>query len=333
MLGDKIKTFQGIILILVAGFASSFTFAQEEPKLVETVVATKASIESHAYLIGVIHSKKETTLYAETSGTVEKISVPSGSSADKNQLLASLKSDTFQRSFELAQVSARLAQERLERLKTLKKTGFSSKVEFEKIQREMLDAQIEAHRTRHDLEQTQFIMPFKGTVGVYKIQEGSFVSAGDEVVTVYDPDDLLIDIHIPEEMLPFIHVGQQAKIAGKVAQISSLQKTIDPETHMGLARIDFSGQEGFIGTSVTVELLLAHKEDVLTLPKEAIFYQDDAAYVYVVQGQKVNLRKVKIGLENEEKKEIIEGLKEGDVVVLRGQISLYDGRAIKVYKP
>jgi len=55
--------------------------------------------------------------------------------------------------------------------------------------------------------------------------------------------------------------------------------------------------------------------------------------VYVVQGQKVNLRKVKIGLENEEKKEIIEGLKEGDVVVLRGQISLYDGRAIKVYKP
>ncbi len=332
-MGGKINILQYVMITLIAGFTCSFTFAQEEPKLVETVVAQKAPIESHAYFIGVIHSKKETTLYAETSGTVEKISVQSGCSADKNQLLAYLKSDTLQRSFELAQVSARLAQERLERLKTLKKTGFSSKVEFEKIQREMLNAQIEAHRTKRDLEQTQFIMPFKGIVGVYKIREGSFVSAGDEVVTVYDPGDLLIDLHIPEEMLPLIHVGQQVKIAGKSAQISSLQKTIDPETHMGLARIDFSGQEGFIGASVKVELLLAHKEDALTLPKEAIFYQNEKPYVYIIQGQKAKLMEVKIGLENEDYKEIISGLKEGEVVVSRGQISLYDGRAVKVYRP
>ena len=68
-------------------------------------------------------------------------------------------------------------------------------------------------------------------------------------------------------------------------------------------------------TIVKIRIVLEHKDNVLWLPPEAVRSFEGRRFVVVREGDRERRVTVKTGIETEDKIEILEGLKEGDVIV------------------
>ena len=80
--------------------------------------------------------------------------------------------------------------------------------------------------------------------------------------------------------------------------------------------LDLKGQEVEAGvTIVKIRIVLEHKDNVLWLPPEAVRSFEGRRFVVVREGDRERRVTVKTGIETEDKIEILEGLKEGDVIV------------------
>ena len=83
---------------------------------------------------------------------------------------------------------------------------------------------------------------------------------------------------------------------------------------------------------VRVEIIIQQKKDVLLIPNDVIAKNETGKIVFIVAKNKAYLRAVKTGLEDAEKTEIVEGLKEGDLVVTAGAQRLKNGVKVKIVR-
>jgi hypothetical protein len=78
---------------------------------------------------------------------------------------------------------------------------------------------------------------------------------------------------------------------------------------------DTKGQELTPGTVTKIRIVLEHKDDVLWLPPEAIRSFEGRRFVVIRRGDREQRASVQIGIETEERVEILEGVEEGDIIV------------------
>ena len=104
--------------------------------------------------------------------------------------------------------------------------------------------------------------------------------------------------------------------------------------HTFSTEISVDNPEGLrAGVFATVKLVAEPRDNVLTIPMHSIVMRDDQKTVYVVDEEnKVSRRVLAVGYCNEEYAEILSGLKDGEVIVTRGQNKLREGSKIKVDK-
>jgi HlyD family secretion protein len=69
---------------------------------------------------------------------------------------------------------------------------------------------------------------------------------------------------------------------------------------------------------------------VLAVPRAAVEISGARRYIYVVDGNRLQRKEIKVGISNETQFEIVDGLKENDVIALPGETALKDGLAIQV---
>ncbi len=89
------------------------------------------------------------------------------------------------------------------------------------------------------------------------------------------------------------------------------------------------------GLNVTCEIAVVDKHDIVLAPMEAITPdKDDNMMVFVVDegGSKIAQRKVSVGINSDMSVEVLEGLSEGELVVLDPQPSYSDGMSVKIKK-
>ena len=81
---------------------------------------------------------------------------------------------------------------------------------------------------------------------------------------------------------------------------------------------------------VEVNIIAAKRSEVPVVPREAVTRRGSDNVVFVVSGQRASRRDVRLGLSDDEKYEVIDGIKAGDQVVVRGLETLTDGTRIRV---
>ncbi|MFA5261932.1 MAG: efflux RND transporter periplasmic adaptor subunit, partial [Candidatus Omnitrophota bacterium] len=84
------------------------------------------------------------------------------------------------------------------------------------------------------------------------------------------------------------------------------------------------------GMFARVMLVIEKHQRVPVVIKEAVSGQDPETYVYVVENEKASLKKVRLGIRAAENLEVIQGIKEGDLVVMMGQQRLYNNAPVRV---
>ena len=184
-------------------------------------------------------------------------------------------------------------------------------------------------------EQFPIRAPFDGVVVQINRAEGEYVEvgaaagiAGRPIVRVDDITRLFISADVPEVDFPKIKIGQEVNI--RVSPILD-QTYLGTVREMALAanedksgyrynekiefnvRIEITNKDQAIkpGMSAMVDIIPEKRVGTLTLGHEYVYENENKHYVILENGNRVDL---KIGLQNEDDIEILEGLKEGDTV-------------------
>jgi multidrug efflux pump subunit AcrA (membrane-fusion protein) len=197
------------------------------------------------------------------------------------------------------------------------------------LAQEVEKARIDLQRIKSQIEDARLVAPFDGRVLSLSAREGNLVSGFKTVLVLGDPGALEITADLSADELSQRSVGQQATIrllnrpeqdwSGHVRQLpypygGGAGSETDDET---TTRITLDDPDVLleIGELATVIIFLEQRDDALWLPPAAIRSFQGRDFV-VIQDGDVQLRSdVRVGLESEERIEVLEGVEEGQVVI------------------
>lgn len=172
--------------------------------------------------------------------------------------------------------------------------------------------------------------PFDGTIVSIKGDIGEEVDTST-FITIADLSRLFVEINLDETDMDMIAVGYEVSVVfdalpekifnGTVVQVDpELVSSGQYDMIQALVELDSSalevGQKLPLGLSATVDVIAGQVQNALLVPMEALQEQTDGSYtVYVMNGQTPEAREVEIGLKDYTYAEVINGLRQGDVVV------------------
>ena len=203
---------------------------------------------------------------------------------------------------------------------------------------QVAQAKAAADRAAEDLANATIRAPIRGTVLSRDVEIGSPVSSilnlganATLVMTLGDIEQVFVRGKVDEADIGRVRLGQPARIRvetfkdkvfnGKVTQISPMGVEKDNVTNFEVrVSIDNPGKELKANMTANAEIVLEEHADALIVPEAAITYDAQKnAFVEVVSPGAKNGRKkipVKLGVGNGTKIQILDGLKQGDKVVL-----------------
>lgn len=189
-------------------------------------------------------------------------------------------------------------------------------------------AQLEQQRLVRDdaqrkVDELKLQAPVDGMVGTLSVANRSVVAANTALMTLVDLSQLEVELEIPETYVSDLGLGMTAEITINGATSKGKISAISPEVvkNQVLARVRFDGAQpqGLRQSQrVSARLLIEEKPKVLMLARGPFVESEGGRFVYLVENNSAVRRPFKLGATSISAVEILEGLKEGDKVVVAG---------------
>jgi membrane fusion protein (multidrug efflux system) len=202
------------------------------------------------------------------------------------------------------------------------------------------DEQTIAQRQARDLSgrDVPLSVPFVAVVADRLHNSGEYVAANEVLLEVFDPRSLVAVAQVPVDALGLIDAGQRVSVHAAGAQspgtVVAVAATVAPQSVTVPVRIALDGALAppLLRAPVECDIIVAEHRDVLLIPRSALLATDEAGNgaIMVAEGERARRRAVRLGLRDAESVEIVEGLVDGDLVLVDGGLALPDGTAIAV---
>jgi RND family efflux transporter MFP subunit len=197
------------------------------------------------------------------------------------------------------------------------------------LEKRVATAQLEVERLQGQIEAGRLYAPFDGKVASIGARPGDAVEAYKAVVGVMNDATLEVIVElVTSQDASKLGVGQPVQLnfsryrgqeySGTIARLPSSAtsgtSTVNADTAYHIT-FDAKGQEFDVGDAVEVIVTLAQKDDALWLPPQAVRAFEGRRFVVIKDGERQRRQDVKVGIVGTDKIEILDGLKEGDVIV------------------
>ena len=314
---------------------------EEIPTPIVAARVTRGEISAEIKATSTIEAEQQVTVHAESTGRITKLGSEEGDQVKKGQQLARIKQDLQRNALGRASTSLSQAKRDLEKVQALVDRGVASQDELITAERTYEMAQLDVRDRKRDVSNTKVLAPFAGTVTERFVSEGAFVSTGAQILSIVDFDTLVARVYVPEKELDRLKVGQDADIVGKAArgrkgtgELRRIAPVVDATTGtvkltIGLPPELVGGDTGFLpGMYAEVTLTTEVRPQATLVPKQALVYDEEQPYLFVVDGDRVERVSVVLGLTDADRAEIVEGVKVDDEIVLTGHAGLKGGGLI-----
>lgn len=313
----------------------------DSPAPVAVVAIERGDITAAISSASTIEAERSVTVHAEATGRIIKLDVEEGEKVKQGQLLARLRYDSQSSQLARASVSLDKAQTDLARVEALHRRGVASDQDLAEAQNALQMALRDRTDRRREVGNTRVLAPFSGTLTERSVTEGGFVSSGAQLFSLVDFDTLVARVYVPEKELDRIRVGQAADVVGKAAKgrrgtgkVTRIAPIVDAAT--GTVKVtvalppESSGVDGgFLpGMYAEVTLTTETRKGVLLVSKTALVRDEERVYVFVVDGDKAKRVVVELGLEDDDRVQVVSGLEAGQRVVVAGHDGLKDGAEV-----
>ncbi len=200
--------------------------------------------------------------------------------------------------------------------------------ELREMELEMEIAQLDLDKANNDLAGAVIVAPFDGVITEVSVSHGKKVSSGTVAVQIADPDKFEVEVKVTETDIFQIKLGGGAWVQVDVlpgvsfpAKVTRISPTATIESGVVNYKVkveiesaaDYQLREGL---TVTVNLVLEERNNVLLVPNEAITHQGDETYVQVLKDGVIEPCLITTGISNCQYTEVTNGLSEGNQVIV-----------------
>jgi RND family efflux transporter MFP subunit len=321
--------------------------------------ARKASL--HFQVSGQVDTRLvEAGQYVEEN--VRLLSIESGDFVDaveESKALLKTEQNAVARDTSLLSLMTRereLQEQEVERLNQLGQNSLASRSKYDQALQALYRQQAEEARLKHsvdsarsrlmieqtklnkakrNLERTQLVSPFKGTVNVVHVEVGDYVSPGQVALEIVQIDQLDLNLEITGKIASQLQLGQKIKISTsndeREGQIIALAVDPDPETNTHSVKIRLPSDGLFSGQLAIAHLPGFLYKDASVTPISSILYDNGQSYIFEVVNNDHVVRKAVEIIERYEDVQIIAGVEPGTTIVSRDVSSLVDGQTVVVH--
>ena len=185
--------------------------------------------------------------------------------------------------------------------------------------------QIALNDARDKLADAFIRAPFDGVVTEIAVHLGNTVSSGTAIATLLSHQKIaeislnevdIVKIQKDQKVTLSFDAIEKLQVTGSVVEIDTLGTiTSGVVTYGVIIAFDSEDERVKPGMSVSTEIVIAEKQDILSVPSAAIKFQGDEAYVEILKRSEPARQTVEIGINNDNFTEIISGLTEGQEIV------------------
>jgi membrane fusion protein (multidrug efflux system) len=187
------------------------------------------------------------------------------------------------------------------------------------------------------LADAKITAPMDGFIKERLISDGLYLKANSPVVTLVQNSPLKLRFEVPDNALDSVRLHgpvefavdtfEDRKFSGSISRISP---SVDRQSRTLKVEALVNNADGSLkpGVFARVRILTDKREKALVVPKEAVFQFAGLEKVFAIEGGKVSERIVRTGVPDGKLVEIIDGLKEGDVVAISNMGNLQQGREV-----
>ncbi len=322
-----------VVLILALSWTSTrpagYVLAKGETgKAVEAVYAT-AVVEPLAWA----------AIAPIMTGRIMEVNVEEGDQVKIGDILARLDDSDLRAQLDESRALETYHAAEFERAEKLIKTGALSEDKYEQRKSSLIQTRARSSMLEQQIQQLAMASPMNGTVLWRDVELGEVKEGGKPLFWVGQPLPLRLEAEVDEEDIPKIKSGQTVLITadafpGEVMQgiLHWVSPKGDPVNKSYRVYVTLpEDTKLMIGMTVETNTVVQEKEGALLIPLNAL---SEDGYVWRAEsgtGRKLMVRRqtVKAGIRGENKVEILEGLKEGDQVVLPPFDGLSDGAVIQ----
>jgi len=266
-----------------------------------------------------------------------------GDQIKEGEPLIKLRNREYELNIQLESVKLeqQISKQEYEKQQALYEKGGVTLRELTNAEKNYINAQDALETAKLNLSKLSVTAPFTGFITQLPYYtQGTYISANTTAGKIMEYRELILEVSFPEKTLSKVKTGQKVQVnhysldtaealQGMVTEISP---AVDPNTRMFDAKIRVQNPQKRLrpGMFVKADVMVQHKDSVITLPREVVQEEIDHQIVYVVQRERARERNIVTGIESGDRVEIIDGIEKDERVVTDGYETLRDRSRVKV---
>lgn len=291
-------------------------------------------------IIGTVKPKHRSDVLPKMSGEVLAVHFQAGDRVTEGQVLVTLDSDSLvsaRINVDNAQIQLETAQKNLERVQVLYDSGAQSLQSLEQAQQSLSQAQLQlesAQDSYSNLEKNVNITaPLSGVIESRSVEVHDNVSPQSPICTIAQKDTMQVVFQVSERIKNTLSLGDALTLtkngtaySGTITEIAD--KTSDNSGLFEIKADIAKGAELSSGSKVALTLVTDRAETVLTIPVDAVYYDDGKPYVFINNNGTAELRYIETGIYDDQLMQVISGLDETTEVITSWSSKLTNGTAV-----
>ena len=333
----------GIKMLQIRALSKSGQSNGPPPIAVATKLVQTVEWIDEVQATGTVVPIQGTLLSTELPGTVQSINFESGQDVAIGDIL--LRLDCRQERAELASANAnsQLAQINYARAQKLIASKTISQAEFDISEAEMKKAIAQVEQIKSRIEQKTIRAPFTGSLGIRQVQEGQYLKAGEQVVSLQADELVYVNFYLSQSAYAYLREGLAVSVSADVlgdsvikGKISAVANEVDVSSRMIEVQATLPNPKRRLASGMYVNVLLSltKKREALVIPQTAIVYTSYGNSVYLSKldedgfTYRAKQAAVALGKRKGDYVEVLSGVTEGSAVVTDGVFKIYPGAVL-----
>jgi len=326
---------------------------------VKVTEVKRQKISEKIHYTGLVEAREKIIITPEVSGKIAKIHVDEGESVRKGEILAELDTKAIRLQQQQAEAGLAVAkanyndaQRNMERMERLRKENAVSEQQYEKVklafesaEAQLKQAQAVLDLAEHNLDVSIMKAPFNGVIAsknaevgdiINPMMGGGYAASSSGVLTLVDFSVVKIHIQVSHEDVVRIKKGQKAVLSVKAfpdkefsGKVTVVNMAAGPVSKKFDVEVQVQNSDNLLRPNIFGDVVLevSTHENALVIPQDAVV---EGSYVFVASGNRAVKKKITIGLQNTALLEVLQGLQEGESVIVEGNYGLEDEAEIEV---
>jgi RND family efflux transporter MFP subunit len=349
-----------LVIIGVQVWSSKTKPLQQHPnkaaEMTVTVVHPQKASITIPVLPGQTEAYTDAPIYAQTSGYLNKWYFDIGAKVKAGDVLADIDTPEVDQELAQAQAQLKVAQAALNlaevtwrRNQDLYKRNVIAVQDYDTATDTYRENQAIVMADQANINQLEALegfkivrAPFTGIVTARNTDIGDYIASGSgtQLFRMQRTSPLRVYVNVPQAFAHLVKIGTKGDLTldefpGRkfVGHVTNTARAIDPTSRTLLTELQVPNETGelFPGAYALITLQVNDNTGILTIPADSLIFQREGTTVGVVDADnKVEIRKITIGLDLGDKLQISQGLTATDQVILNPSDRLANGMTVKI---